>query len=197
MMDDSDKAEKGSAWMTLYLMVLIVVVIPAIHHLHADACTRERKQKKATYAQYRHNKLLSRIEIFFNLNGQLVHFIGARRQHEIILGVTRLGHQGTETVVRDVNEGVLRATDMGNIAIVGRGGEIFHLFVGEDIDSDEMALGVTVLAGLGGGDVDDLARAVLDHDVAVLADGPGLHGVGLGGAGIGRLEVDVVVLLVV
>lgn len=37
------------------------------------------------------------------------------------------------------------------------------------IDGHKMDLGVTVLAGLGGGHVDDLARAVLDHDVTATA----------------------------
>lgn len=34
------------------------------------------------------------------------------------------------------------------------------------INSDKMDLGMTVLARLGGGHVDDLARATLDHDVS-------------------------------
>lgn len=85
---------------------------------------------------------------------------------------------------------------MGNVAIVGRGGQILNLLVSEDINGDEMALGVTVLAGFGGGDVNNLAGAVLDHNVTVLADGTSLHGEGLGGASIGGLEVNVMVLLV-
>lgn len=41
----------------------------------------------------------------------------------------------------------------------------------------------------------DLARAVLDDDVAVLTDGTGLLGVGLGGSGVG-LGLEVVLLTV-
>jgi hypothetical protein len=47
---------------------------------------------------------------------------------------------------------------------------------------------VTVLASLGGGHVDNLARPVLDHNEAVLSQGRALHGKGGRGAGIGGLE---------
>jgi hypothetical protein len=47
---------------------------------------------------------------------------------------------------------------------------------------------VTVLASLGGGHVDDLARAALDDDEAVLPQGRTLHGIGERGASIGGLE---------
>jgi hypothetical protein len=45
-----------------------------------------------------------------------------------------------------------------------------------------------VLARLGGGHVHDLARAVLDHNVAVLAESRALHGVRGRRAGVSRLE---------
>lgn len=66
--------------------------------------------------------------------------------------------------------------------------EFFQLLGGEDVDGDQMDLGVTVLAGLRGGHLNDLARAVLDDDEAVLPQSRALHGVGLGGTGIGALE---------
>ena len=68
---------------------------------------------------------------------------------------------------------------------MGGGGEIFELLAGEDVDGDKVDLGVTVLASLGGGHVDDLAGTVLDDDVAVLPQSRALHGVGERGAGIG------------
>lgn len=71
---------------------------------------------------------------------------------------------------------------------MGGRAEIFQLLVGEDVDGDQMDLGVTVLAGLGGGHLDNLARAVLDDDEAVLPQSRTLHGVGLRGTGIGALE---------
>ncbi len=40
---------------------------------------------------------------------------------------------------------------------MGGRAEFFKLLASEDIDSDQMDLGVTVLASLGGGHVDDLA----------------------------------------
>lgn len=71
---------------------------------------------------------------------------------------------------------------------MGGRAEFFQLLGGEDVNGDQMDLGVTVLAGLGGGHLDDLARAVLDDDEAVLPQSRALHGVGLGGTGIGALE---------
>lgn len=71
---------------------------------------------------------------------------------------------------------------------MGRGAEILELLASEDVNGDQVDLGVTVLAGLGGGHVDNLARAVLDADEAVLPQSGTLHGVGERGAGIGALE---------
>jgi hypothetical protein len=71
---------------------------------------------------------------------------------------------------------------------VGGGAEIFELLGSEDVNGNQMDLGVTVLSGLGGGHLDNLAGTVLDDDKAVLPQGRALHGVGLGGTGIGALE---------
>ena len=50
-----------------------------------------------------------------------------------------------------------------------RGGDhILKLLTGEDIGGGEVTFGVTVLSGLGDGDVEDLAGLSLDHDVAVV-----------------------------
>ena len=46
---------------------------------------------------------------------------------------------------------------------MGRGTDILVLFVGEDVQSDHVDLGVAVLAGLGGGHLHDLAGARLDE----------------------------------
>lgn len=66
--------------------------------------------------------------------------------------------------------------------------QIFQLLAGEDIDGDQVDLGVTVLASLGGAHLDNLAWAVLDDDVTVLAQGRALHGERSRGAGVGGLE---------
>jgi len=94
---------------------------------------------------------------------------------DIVLGLTIIGHQGEETIVRDIEQLVFLAGDVGDIHVVGGWAEFFKLLAGEDIDSDEMDLGVTMLASLRGRHIDDLARAVLDHDEAVLSQGRALH----------------------
>lgn len=71
---------------------------------------------------------------------------------------------------------------------MGRWGEIFQLLAGEDVDGDDVDLGVTVLARLGGGHFNDLAGSVLDDDEAVLSESRTLHRICLGGTGVGRLE---------
>jgi len=91
-----------------------------------------------------------------------------------------------DTVV--THELVLLAADVGDVHVVGGGAELFKLLGGEDVDGDEMDLGVAVLAGLRGGHLDNLAGTVLDDDEAVLPQGRALHRVGGGGAGIGALE---------
>ena len=83
---------------------------------------------------------------------------------------------------------VLLAADVGNVHVVGRGAQLLKLLSSEDINGNQVDLGVTVLAGLGGRHVDDLARAVLDHDETVLAQSRALHGVGGRRAGVGRVE---------
>lgn len=71
---------------------------------------------------------------------------------------------------------------------MGRRAQVLKLLASENIDGDEMDLSVTVLAGLRGGHVHDLARAALDHDVTVLAQGRALHGEGSRCASIGGIE---------
>jgi hypothetical protein len=83
---------------------------------------------------------------------------------------------------------VLLALDVWNIHVVGGWAEFFELLASEDINGDEMDLGVTVLASLGGRHIDDLAGTVLDADETVLSQGRTLHWVGLGRASIGGLE---------
>ena len=83
---------------------------------------------------------------------------------------------------------VLLAGDVGNVHVVGGGRQLLKLLASEDVDGDQVDLGVTMLAGLGGRHVDDLARAALDHDVAVLPQGRALHGEGGRRAGVGAVE---------
>jgi len=113
---------------------------------------------------------------------------------DIVLGVTVIVHEGEEIVVGDIKKLVLTTSDVGNVHVVGRGGEIFVLLGREDVDGDQVDLGVTVLSSLGGGHVDNLARAPLDHDEAVLAQSRTLHGVGEGRAGVGGVEGNIMFL---
>jgi hypothetical protein len=71
--------------------------------------------------------------------------------------------------------------NVGDIHVVGRRAKLFKLLAGEDVDSNEMDLGVTVLASLGAG-------ASLDHNEAVLAKSRTLHRVGGGSASIGAVK---------
>jgi len=97
------------------------------------------------------------------------------------------GHQVKETVV-DVDELVFRTPDIRDIHVVGRGTDIFQFFSSEDVDGDEMNLGMTMLSGLGGRHVHNLAGTALDDDVAVLAESRTLRGEGEGGPSAGLLK---------
>lgn len=79
---------------------------------------------------------------------------------------------------------------------MGGGGQILKLLASEDIDGDNVDLGVTVLASLRGGHLDNLAGAALDDDVAVLPQSRALHGEGSRRAGVGRLEGNLMLYIV-
>jgi len=83
---------------------------------------------------------------------------------------------------------VFLAGDVGNLHVVSGWGQIFELLAGEDVKRGQMDFCVTVLAGLGGGHFDDLARAALDDNEAILSQGRTLHGVSCRGTGIGAVE---------
>lgn len=98
---------------------------------------------------------------------------------------------------------VLLAGDDWDIHVVGRWAKLLKLLAGEDINGDQVDLGVSVLAGLGGRHVDNLTWTGLDADESVLSQGRTLHWIGGGRAGIGRvegvlmLEEELVMLLLV
>ena len=60
-----------------------------------------------------------------------------------------------------------------HLEVVGRRDKLLHFLPGEDIGGDEVAFGVTVLASLGGGDVNDLRVGVgaAIQAVSILSDG--------------------------
>jgi len=71
---------------------------------------------------------------------------------------------------------------------MSRRAKFFELLASEDIDSNQMDLGVPMLASLGGGHIDNLAGAVLDHNETVLSQGRALHWVSGRSTRIGGLE---------
>lgn len=73
---------------------------------------------------------------------------------------------------------------------MSRGRDILQLLLGEDIRRDQVDLGVSVLSGLGGGHVNDLAGSALDDDESTLSEGRALHGVGGGSTGGWRARVS-------
>jgi hypothetical protein len=83
----------------------------------------------------------------------------------VLLGVVT-GNEMEEAIV-NVRELVLSTGDVGDIHIVSGRAELLQLLVGENIDGDEMDLGVTVLAGLRGAHLNDLAGTTLDDNVTV------------------------------
>lgn len=80
------------------------------------------------------------------------------------------------------------AGDLGDVHVVGGGRQIFELLASEDVEGDQVDLGVTVLASLGGGHFDNLAGTVLDDNVTVLTQSRALHGEGGRRASVGGLE---------
>lgn len=86
---------------------------------------------------------------------------------------------------RDVDERVVLARHVGHVGRVRRGDNVLVLLAGEDVNGREVALGVAVLARLGGGHGAHLARVVLDADVA---GEKGAGGGVLGKSGIRRVE---------
>jgi len=80
---------------------------------------------------------------------------------------------------------------------VGGWAQLFELLAGEDINGNKMDLCVTVLAGLGGRHVDDLAGAILDADESVLSQGRTLHGKGLARSSVSSCLEGNIVLSVV
>lgn len=71
---------------------------------------------------------------------------------------------------------------------MSRGRKIFELLASEDINGDDVDLGVTVLASLRSGHLDDLAWTTLDDNVTTLSQSRTLHGVGGRRTGVGALE---------
>jgi hypothetical protein len=103
--------------------------------------------------QHRHSKGLAGLELSLDLSGEVIRVI---RELHILAEVAFLVHQGHEIIGTDVHEGVLLSNDVGDVGGVGGRNDIFVLLASEDINGSEVALGVSVLSSLGGGDGRDL-----------------------------------------
>jgi len=137
-----------------------------------------------------HDKVLSFTESILDLSEKLV--IG--RKAQVVLGITGLRKKGNESILRDVDELVVGSDDLRNITIVGGRNDILEFFCGEDINTDKVALSVAVLPRLRGGDLNDLAGALLDHNVAILSNCTGLLRERFGSSGVG-LGIEVVIIV--
>lgn len=55
------------------------------------------------------------------------------RELDIVLGGSVLVHEGEETILGDVEERVFSSGNVGDVHVVGGGGDIFELLAGEDL----------------------------------------------------------------
>ena len=79
-----------------------------------------------------------------------------------------LGHQTSISVLIYVHTVVgVGGNKWGNHVVRGRG-DIHALLAREDVKASDVSLGVSVLASLGSGDLDDLAWESLKHDYHAL-----------------------------
>ena len=86
----------------------------------------------------------------------------------------------------------LLTRDVRDVHVVGRWRQVFIFLPIENVDTHKMHLGVTVFPSLRGRHIHDLASIALQHDMSVLAQGRTLHGKGGRGAGIGGIELQLV-----
>ena len=80
----------------------------------------------------------------------------AHGQSQMVHGVPLLVHERHKAVVGDVQQSVLSAVHVRHVAVVGGGGQVLVFLAGEDVNAHKVALGVAVLARLGGGHVSNL-----------------------------------------
>ena len=105
---------------------------------------------------------------------------------DIVFGGAIVGHERKETVVGDIKllqelsrnsqpvvgmtyQLVFSTSNIGNLHVVGGWRQIFQLLSSEDINGNQMNLGVTVLSSLGGRHINNFAGTPLDDNVTVLS----------------------------
>jgi len=114
---------------------------------------------------------------------------------DIVFGSAVVSHEVKEAFI-NVDKLVFVTLDIGDVHVVSGRTDIFQFLCSEDIDGHKMDFGVTVFTSLGGGHVDDLARATFDDNVTILAEGRALHGEGQRSTRGCRLECLMVALIV-
>ena len=122
----------------------------------------------------RHQQLLACVEVILDLLRKTVVVL---RQREVLTRVSIFRHEADKSLVVDVDERVFGTRHVGHVHVVRRAAELLHLLAGEDVEGNEVALRVSVLARLRRRDVDNLAGTSLDADVTALTDAASLHGV--------------------
>ena len=105
---------------------------------------------------------LSVRESSLDLTGKVIRVI---RKSNIFTDRPVLVHERAESVGTNVDKGELLAGHVGNVGSVGRGDDIFVLLAGEDVNGSEVALGVSVLASLRGGDGRNLSNKLIIFDL--------------------------------
>merc|ERR1719273_2698454 len=114
------------------------------------------------------------------------------RNLQILTGFAGVVHKGEISVVRAVKELIILTRNIGHIHVMGRWTNVLILSVSEDIQGDQVDLGVAVLAGLGGGHLHNLAGTTLDHDKSTFTESRTLHRISGGCSGIGRGEIEII-----
>lgn len=131
-----------------------------------------------------HVDVLSFVKRLANVNAELRVGGVLVGGHEVLAVLSSvLVQEGGEAILGDISQQVHVGTDDGGLHVVGRGGNLFVLLASEDVNSSNVGLGVSVLAGLRGGHLDNLAREALQQNDLALLDLTSADRLGLGGIG--------------
>lgn len=118
--------------------------------------------------------------------------LSAIRERKLSLEISSCILVSDKIVNRSFREGtnklIFFARHVGDVHVVGGWAKIFQFFPGENIDGNEMDLGMSVLASLRSAHFDNFARTIFDHDETVLPKSRALHRIGGRCASISAFE---------
>ena len=126
--------------------------------------------------------VLTGLEVLLDLVGEL----RIRGEGDILALLVLVIEEGEVAVGTNVHNGVVLGLDEGSLNVGGGGGLLLALLAGEDINGGDGSLGGTVLAGLGDGDLDDLAGVAVHDEVLALLKSAGGDGEGVDTVALGR-----------